>query len=139
MLGLRLPDLGCSYTAPFLWKGEPRSSHSVPLPSQLLVAVDVRISHSVVLASHSVPLPSQLLVAEDARNSHSVVLASQDAVEEDARGFKSQYESEVQRVLSRVQHHWHNTDEDGNDVPMKYCRLRRQMKKSCTCKVGFPL
>ena len=38
----------------------------------------------------------------------------------DAAAFKAQYEREVQRIFSRVQHHWHDTDKDGRDVPMKY-------------------
>ena len=41
-----------------------------------------------------------------------------------AKVYKAEYEREVQRVFSRVQHHWHTTDQKGNDVPMKYCRIR---------------
>ena len=46
-----------------------------------------------------------------------------EAVDTDAEMFKSQYEREVQCVFSRVQHHWHSTDKDGNDVPK--IKLRR--------------
>ena len=42
----------------------------------------------------------------------------------DANAFKTQYEREVQRVFSRVQHHWHQTDRDGRDAPMKHGRVR---------------
>ena len=56
----------------------------------------------------------------------------------EAQTFKLQYEREVQRVFSRVQHHWHGKDKQGNDVPMKYCLIRAKTKKGCNCKMGFP-
>ncbi len=56
----------------------------------------------------------------------------------EAQTFKLQYEREVQRVFSRVQHHWHGKDKQGNDVPMKYCLIRANTKKGCNCKMGFP-
>ena len=57
---------------------------------------------------------------------------------EEAKMYKAEYEREVQRVFSRVQHHWHSKDEKGNDVPMKYCRIRSKIKHGCNCKMGFP-
>ena len=56
----------------------------------------------------------------------------------EAAEFKKQYDLEVQRVFSRVQHHWHEVDKDGRDLPMKYCRIRGKQKGTCNCKMGFP-
>ena len=53
--------------------------------------------------------------------------------------WKTNYEAEVQAVQSRVQHHWHLKDEKGNEIPMPYCRLKKNSKKAgCQCKMGFP-
>ena len=74
---------------------------------------------------------------DDPAESNSLQPGRQE-VEQDACNFKLHYEREVQRTFSRVQHHWHNTDKDGRDVPMKYCRIRTKTKHGCNCKMGFP-
>ena len=58
-------------------------------------------------------------------------------VEEEAAQFKQRFQTDVQFIFSRVQHHWHALDDKGNRVPLKYCRLKGRKKQSC-CKVGFP-
>jgi len=57
---------------------------------------------------------------------------------DDANNFKEKYDREVQRVFSRVQHHWHDTDKEGKDIPMKYCRIKTKHVGGCNCKMGFP-
>ena len=55
----------------------------------------------------------------------------------EAKMYKDEYEREVQRAFSRVQHHWHSTDQNGKDVPMKYCRIRGKKTHGCNCKMVF--
>ena len=64
--------------------------------------------------------------------------SAEDHAVADAMAFRRQYEREVQRVFSRVQHHWHQEDKDGQNLPMKYCRIRAKLKGGCNCKMGFP-
>ena len=56
---------------------------------------------------------------------------------EDARLFREAYDADVQFIFSRVQHHWHLLNKDGQRVPMQYCAQKGRRKQSC-CKRGFP-
>ncbi len=56
---------------------------------------------------------------------------------EDANLFREAYEEDVQFIFSRVQHHWHLLNKDGERVPMQYCSIKGRQKSKC-CKRGFP-
>ena len=84
-----------------------------------------RSSEAVFLWDAASRSPSAKIVSEDV----------QEAVEE-ARLFQKQYEGEVQSVFSRVQHHWHLKNKEGERVPMKYCKMR-STKKLCRVQDGF--
>ena len=51
--------------------------------------------------------------------------------------YKKKYETDVQFIFSHVQHHWHELNEKGDRVPMKYCK-KKGRKKDKQCKRGFP-
>ena len=59
------------------------------------------------------------------------------AVEKEAAEFKERFETDVQFIFSRVQHHWHTRDAKGNRVPLKYCRLKGK-KRQHVCNINFP-
>ena len=52
--------------------------------------------------------------------------------------FVAAYESHVQFICSRVQHHWHILDKNGQRVPTTDCKPKHGNKKDCICKRGFP-
>jgi hypothetical protein len=55
----------------------------------------------------------------------------------EAGRYKQTFQKEVQFVFSRVQHHWHNQNEDGSRVPPKYCRMKG-WRPGSKCKMDFP-
>eukprot|EP00973_Karenia_brevis_P078452 10892209-Karenia_brevis.AAC.1 len=55
----------------------------------------------------------------------------------EAKNFKRRFEADVQFIFSHVQHHWHEKDDRGNRVPLKYCRIKGKKGKPI-CKSGFP-
>ena len=56
----------------------------------------------------------------------------------DGQRFVAAYESHVQFICSRVQHHWHILDKNGQRVPTTYCKPKHGNKKECICKRGYP-
>ena len=58
-------------------------------------------------------------------------------MQEDALRFCTEYDTDVQFILSRVQHHWHLKNKEGHRVPMKYCSVKGRRSQKC-CKRGFP-
>ena len=58
-------------------------------------------------------------------------------VQAEAAEFKHRFQTDVQFIFSRVQHHWHKLDDKGNRVPLKYCQIRGKKNAMC-CKSGFP-
>jgi hypothetical protein len=72
--------------------------------------------------------------ASSAHGGHCAALV--DAVHREAEEFKRIFETDVQFVFSRVQHHWHPLNKKGQREPMPYCR---PASKRCTrCKRDFP-
>ena len=61
-------------------------------------------------------------------------------LQEDGAHFATQYKKDVQFVLSRVQHHVHKKDKDGNYVPLHSCQRKaaKGRKKVIQCKADFP-
>ena len=56
----------------------------------------------------------------------------------EAQEFNEAYESHVQFICSRVQHHWHVLTKEGERIPTSYCKPQRGNKQDCICKRGFP-
>lgn len=57
-------------------------------------------------------------------------------VETEATDFQQRFETDVQFIFSRVQHHWHPFNDKGERKPMPYCR---PVGKNCRrCKRDFP-
>ena len=58
---------------------------------------------------------------------------------EEGKEFRRKFETDVQFIFSRVQHHWHAKDTDGKRKPMQYCKQKSKGKKQTDCcKRGFP-
>ena len=55
---------------------------------------------------------------------------------EEAATFQNAFETDVQFIFSHVQHHWHQRNDRGKRVPMKYCKP--SSPKSKRCKRDFP-
>ena len=65
------------------------------------------------------------------------------ALEAEGRKWKQQYLRDAQFVFSRVQHHVHKKDKDGNYVPLNACarkqhRRSKKLQIKCKCKADFP-
>ena len=51
-----------------------------------------------------------------------------EAVMKEAQDFTRKYEADVQFIFSHVQHHWHQFNDKGQRVPMKYCMPKGKKK-----------
>ena len=65
-------------------------------------------------------------------------ISSLEKVKEEAAKFQREYEADVQFIFSRVQHHWHKLNDEGERVPMKYCKPKGRSSHSNCCLRGFP-
>lgn len=70
-------------------------------------------------------------------DTNTILKSMWDKAFAEAQSFKNKFDTDVQFVFSHVQHHWHAKDEDGNRVPLKYCRVKGKRGKPI-CKSGFP-
>lgn len=77
---------------------------------------------------------------QDARSTQSAAgncRSLWDKAWQDAADCKRKFEADVQFIFSHVQHHWHQKEEQGKRVPLKYCRIKGRKGKHL-CKGGFP-
>ena len=94
---------------------------------------------NVFSESHQAPF----LWQRDRRSDKEVARTEAEA---DANSFERKYKKEVQYIFSRVQHHWHLKNKEGQRIPMKYCRLRNKQPQGgrqpqCQnpqCRMGMP-
>jgi len=80
--------------------------------------------------------PQGLFATHDADNLWSG--GSMEASQADADRFKQLYAKDAQFIFSRCQHHWHGLNNDGERVPLAYCKCKGSKVKKHICKQNFP-